>query len=304
MLTLFNEKSVRFFTFQDDDFASRTPDQRKWLEVFLLALEKSGIAGQIRWKISCRVDDLTPKSLEAMRNHGLIAVYLGVESGNEVGLSIMNKHTSVAQNIATVELMKRYNMALAIGFMLFDPSSTLNTVRDNLSFLHVVGEDGYFPINFCKMLPYGGTPIEEQLRKIGRLKGTLTHPDYDLLDPQLDWYTFLVQRIFTRRNFSPVGLVARLQHADFDYRLAVSFGQRKDGDAYGVALRRLISGSNKLALETLSTLLDEVASRGAESLLEEQSTLLELAEGEWRGEALIETELDVLQATHLEGQFS
>ena len=29
-----------------------------------------------------------------------------------------------------------------------------------LDFLAEVGGDGYFPINFCKMLPYAGTPIE------------------------------------------------------------------------------------------------------------------------------------------------
>jgi radical SAM superfamily enzyme YgiQ (UPF0313 family) len=297
MQLMFNEKSVRFFTFQDDDFAARTSEQRKWLERFLLALNKSGMTGQVRWKISCRVDDPTPEILEAMLGEGLMAVYLGVESGSEEGLKTLNKYVSVGENLSAVELLKQYDVALAIGFMLFDPSSTVKTVRENISFLRTVGEDGYFPVNFCKMLPYAGTPVEGQLQSAGRLKGTHAHPDYDFLDPQLDWYAFLVQRIFTRRNFSPEGLVARLQQADFDYRLASAFGYGKNAGAYGTKLRHLISRSNRLALDALVSLLDEVSYRGAECLLEEQKTLLGLAEQVWHGEAMIEAELDVLQMT-------
>jgi len=300
MAVLFTEKAVRFFSFQDDDFAARTPQQREWLHAFLRALDKASLADQMRWKISCRVDDIEPDILEAMLKHGLMAVYLGVESGSESGLRTLNKHVSVAQNLAAIEILKRYNVALAIGFMLFDPSSTVDTIRENLNFLRAVGEDGYFPVNFCKMLPYAGTPIETRLRDEGRLKGTVTRPDYDFLDPQLEWYAFLVQRIFTRRNFDGDGLVTSLQQADFDYRLARAFGYAHQADGYGAKLRQLISQSNWLALETLSALLEQVVSRGIESLLKEEENLRALTEREWRGEATVETEL---QALHREGVF-
>ena len=38
------------------------------------------------------------------------------------------------------------------------------------------------------MLPYGGTPIRDQLAKEGRLRGDLTHPDYDFLDLRINEY--------------------------------------------------------------------------------------------------------------------
>jgi anaerobic magnesium-protoporphyrin IX monomethyl ester cyclase len=296
MLTLF-EEGVRFFSFQDDDFAARTHSQQDWLRAFLHAMDAAGLAEQVRWKISCRVDDIQPQILEQMLSRGLMAVYLGVESGSNEGLATLNKHVSVAQNLAAIEILKRYNVALAIGFMLFDPSSTEKTLRENISFLSEVGEDGYITVNFCKMLPYAGTPIEVQLRQAGRLKGTVASPDYGFLDPKIDWYAFLVQRIFKQRNFHPDGLVARLQQADFDHRLAVALGYADRVNNYGTALQQLISRSNKLALETLETLLDEVTSREIESLLEEQATLTALAEQEWGGEAVIEIELERLQAT-------
>jgi anaerobic magnesium-protoporphyrin IX monomethyl ester cyclase len=297
MLFLYSETNVRFFSFQDDDFAARSPAQRRWLKTFLKELDKTGLTGKVRWKISCRVDDLGPETLELMLDHGLIAVYLGVESGNDAGLQTLNKHVSVSQNLAAIDLLKQYKVAMAIGFMLFDPSSTIDTVRQNISFLRTVGEDGYFPINFCKMLPYAGTPIENWLRNEGRLKGTVTQPDYGFGDPSLDWYEFLVQHAFFRRNFSPDGIVALLQQADFDWRLATCFSQVGPAQDFGRALNQIIRQTNMLALETLESLLDDILTHGIEFLLKDQERLVHLFEQEWRGEMKAEVRLKELSAT-------
>lgn len=296
MRMLFTENGIQMFMFQDDDFAARTPRQRQWLQAFLQALTRAGLANRVKWKISCRVDDLEPKVLRAMLDHGLIAVYLGVESGSDQGLQAMNKRVNVAQNLAAIDLLKRYDVALAIGFMLFDPSSSVDTVRENIDFLRTVGKDGYFAINFCKLLPYAGTPIEAQLRAAGRLKGTPVRPDYDFLDPRLDWYAFLVQRIFAQRNFGPSGIVARLQKVDFDCHLTKALGQKVLPDGYETTLRQIIAKSNRLALKTLDTLLETVLYCDINVLIDEQSKLLELAEQEWRCEKEIEAELLMLQA--------
>ncbi len=295
MNMLFTENGIQLFIFQDDDFAARTPGQRQWLQAFLTALTKTGLTDKVKWKISCRVDDLEPKILRMMLDHGLIAVYLGVESGSELGLQTLNKHVSVEQNHAAIDLLKRHNVALAIGFMLFDPSSTVDTIKENLDFLQKVGEDGYFPINFCKLLPYAGTPIEAQLRSTGRLKGTPSQPDYDFLEPRLDWYAFLVQRIFTRRNFTSSGIVARLQQVDFDYHLMRSFKQEAYPNNYKTVLRQIIAKSNTQALKTLNILLDAILRNDIDILIDEEETLLEFAEQEWRCEAEIEAGLIKLQ---------
>lgn len=297
MLALYREKNVRFFSFQDDDFAARSGAQRTWLDAFLHELGRSDLRDKIAWKISCRVDDLEAERLERMQAHGLIAVYLGVESGNETGLRALNKHVSVTQNLAAVELLKRHNVATSIGFMLFDPSSTVETVKQNIRFLRTVGEDGYFPINFCKMLPYAGTPIEASLRAQGRLKGTATQPDYGFSDTVLDWYEFLVQQAFSRRNFAPNGLVALLQQIDFDWRLAARFASAPatpGTSPFGRALNRIIRDTNLLAVESLEALLEAVASDGIDFLLRDEDQLVELFEREWRGEMKAEVQLNEL----------
>ena len=294
MADLFYGRNVRYFYFQDDDFAARTTQQRKWLNQFIEALQRAQLADKISWKISCRVDDLDEEILEPMLDCGLMAVYLGVESGSQRGLQTLNKFVTVEQNLVAINLLKRYHVATAIGFMMFDPSSNVQTVRENIAFLRSVGTDGYFPINFCKMLPYAGTPIERELLASNRLKGSITRPDYDFLDPIINDYSFLVQQIFTRRNFTSDGLLSRLQQADFEYRLAKALQVTDIPDTYEFELRHLIKESNELALNTLEVLLNLLVEDDIDRLLADRSQLLEIAEREWRGETETELALDAL----------
>jgi hypothetical protein len=224
-----------------------------------------------------------------MVEHGLFAIYLGVESGNQIGLNTLNKQVSVQKNQDAIALVKDFNLALSIGFMLFDPSSTASSIVENINFLEWVGHDGYFPINFCKMLPYAGTPIEQQLRESGRLTGTITHPDYEFLTMDINWYAFLVQRVFMRRNFSDTGVI-RLQNTDFEYRLANAFAPGTITSTEIKRLRTLISRSNTLAIQTLRELLEAIETMGAEELFGEENTLLSIVDREWSGENEIQEE--------------
>jgi hypothetical protein len=95
---------------------------------------------------------------------------------------------TIAQNLEAVATLKKLRIVFSYGFMLFDPSSTFQSVRENVGFLRRIVGDGSAPAVFSRMLPYGGTPIRDQLAKEGRLRGDLTHPDYDFLDTRLNEY--------------------------------------------------------------------------------------------------------------------
>jgi radical SAM superfamily enzyme YgiQ (UPF0313 family) len=121
-----------------------------------------------------------------MREAGLYVVYLGIESGNEAGLRALNKQLTVEDSLRAVTILRGLGLAFTYGFMLFDPSSTFESVRENLAFLRRITADGTVPVVFCRMLPYAGTPIEKQLAQEGRLRGSVDNPDYDFLDTRLN----------------------------------------------------------------------------------------------------------------------
>jgi len=186
MRTLHDENGVSIFLFQDDDFPVWGPFGRRWIAQFIDALRAEELYGRVIWKISCRSDEVQPELFARMRDAGLYVVYLGIESGNETGLRTLNKQLAAEDHLRALAVLKEVDLAFTYGFMLFDPSSTFESIRQNVAFLRRVASDGAVPVVFCRMLPYAGTPIEQQLAKEGRLRGSVENPDYDFLDARLN----------------------------------------------------------------------------------------------------------------------
>jgi anaerobic magnesium-protoporphyrin IX monomethyl ester cyclase len=193
MELLQKQKDCSVFMFQDDDFPV-AQNRGKWVAKFCEILDQKGLSKKILWKINCRPDEVESEKFELMGNCGLFLVYLGIESGTDDGLLLMNKRITVETNVKAVEILKRLRINYDYGFMLFDPSTTYKSILDNLHFLEIICGDGSSPITFCKMLPYAGTKIELELEKEGRLRGRTGFHDYDFLDPSLNHlYSFMVE---------------------------------------------------------------------------------------------------------------
>jgi anaerobic magnesium-protoporphyrin IX monomethyl ester cyclase len=188
MRMLYDQDSVTVFLFQDDDFPLFGKKWRAWAGEFVDELHKADLPGRAIWKINCRADAVDAELMARMRDAGLCLVYMGLESGTEEGLRTLHKEISVEQNLAAVRLLKSLGIGFEFGFMLLDPSSTFASVRANVAFLREIVGDGSASAQFCKMLPYDGTPIKDALEAAGRLKGDVCAPDYDFLDPDLDGF--------------------------------------------------------------------------------------------------------------------
>lgn len=179
---------VRIFLFLDDDFPVWGQFGQRWSAGFITALQSAGLYGKVVWKISCRSDEVEPELFGRLRDAGLYVVYLGIESGTDAGLQVLNKHLTVEEHYRAVATLADLGLAYTYGFMLFDPSTTFASIQENVRFLRRITAGGALPVVFCRMLPYAGTPIEAQLAAEGRLRGSVANPDYSFLDPRLDRY--------------------------------------------------------------------------------------------------------------------
>ena len=185
MLMLHEQQGVNIFSFQDDDFPVFGPVWRRWTNEFIDELYLKGLPDRVIWKINCRADAVEEELFARMREAGLYFVYMGLESGNAEGLKTLHKQITVAQNLRAVEILKSLGMVFEFGFMLFEPSTSFASVREDLAFLKTVAGDGRTAATFCRMVPYDGTPIKDKLIADGRLRGSIYNPDYDFLDPVL-----------------------------------------------------------------------------------------------------------------------
>ncbi len=252
MRELYKRKKTRIFLFQDDDFLLTGRIGQKWILDFISELESQGLAEKIFWKINCRSDEINTELFNILKNVGLFLVYLGIESGNQKGLEVLNKQLSVEDNINAVNILNQHNILYEFGFMLFDPSSTFESITDNINFLRKICGNGSSPVTFCKMIPYAETPIEKKLMSEGRLKGSILYPNYDFLDPRLDKLFSYLSRIFYKWIFTNEGILVKLRWHRMELAVLKKFyAETKNIAGYEVYLREIIASYNDLFFDVV-----------------------------------------------------
>ena len=189
---LHKEKNCSVFLFQDDDFPVKTNSTSEWVLKFCSYLREKNLVGKIMWKINCRPDEVDHELFKLLKQHGLFKVYLGIEDGTDSGLAQMNKRLKVSDHYEGIYILKQLGIGIDYGFMLFQPSSTYESLNSNLKFLEHICQDGKMPVFFLKMMPYLATRIEKELSEEGRLKGKPGFLDYDFLEQSMDdFYSFV-----------------------------------------------------------------------------------------------------------------
>jgi radical SAM superfamily enzyme YgiQ (UPF0313 family) len=254
MRMLYDERGISVFLFQDDDFPVFGTVWQRWTREFLAELRAADLAGRIIFKINCRADAVDPVLFAEMKAAGLYYVYMGLESGSEDGLETLNKNITVEENVRAVDTLKSLGLVYEFGFMLFDPSTTFESVRDNVAFLRRIAGDGSASAAFCRMLPYDGTPIKDELKTAGRLKGDVCDPDYDYLDPRVDEYFAALTGLLRLTGWihGNPGLSPQLKFAWNEYGIMERlFPALPDIQAYKAALMTVTAASNEMLFQVI-----------------------------------------------------
>jgi radical SAM superfamily enzyme YgiQ (UPF0313 family) len=259
---LYNEMGCSIFMFQDDDFPVAKKTGSEWTKRFCEELREKGLHDKIMWKISCRCDEIKPSIFHVMKDSGLSLVYLGIESGTDSGLRLMNKRLTAETNVRAVNMLKELGINYEYGFMLFDPTTTYESVQENLDFIKKICGDGSAPLTFCKMIPYAGTPIERELKKEGRLKVMRPgYADYDFIDSSIDDLYMAASECFNEWIGRQDGVTNLGKWANFHLSVYRKYFQPDvHADGLTEAAARAISESNLYAVDTLKTLADLICS--------------------------------------------
>jgi hypothetical protein len=140
--------------------------------------------------------------------------------------------------------------------MLFDPSTSFESIRENLRFLGKMVGDGSAAATFSRMLPYGGTPIRDQLREDGRLRGDITRPDYLFLDPRInDFHRMLTSVV--RPWIHGEGLSYQLNYVLDEMEMIRRLVPGVEGvETYRAALKLLTRRSNERLLALVEQFAD------------------------------------------------
>ncbi len=278
------ERGVPVFLFQDDDFLGGGRRAREWACAIAEGLIQGGLAGKVAFKVSCRSDEIDPDCLRQLIGGGLTHIYMGVENGDAQGLINMSKRIKPEQHLRAGRILKELGLSFDFGFMLLDPYSTFDMVRNNISFLETFVGDGWAVASFCRMLPYAGTPVKAKLEREGRLLGTAFEPDYRFLDPKLDIFYDWMLETFHERNFTNRGLCHILKSMLFEARLRLPEHQCFD-DFDRSYVQHLTAVCNGLACYTLRTAVDYLVATPLDTIQHDRSFLQQLTRHEHAEEA-------------------
>ncbi len=283
MIELYENRNVKVFLFQDDDFLAGGRHARAWGERIAADIIDRGYSDKIAYKISCRSDEIHEDNLKKLMAGGLTHIYMGVESGDAQGLINLNKHITPKTHYEAGKVIKSLGLSFDFGFMLLEPDSTFESVRNNIDFLDSFVGDGRSVASFCRMLPYSGAPIKDRLENEGRLSGTSFEPDYKFLDPKLDLFYTWMLHTFYERNFTTRGLSHVLKILLYEAHLRLP-GKSKYSSVARSQIHYYTSVCNKLAFYTLRSAVDYFETTPLESIKRDKAYLQRLTDNEQKEE--------------------
>ena len=229
--------------------------------------------------------------LAPLQEAGLTHVYLGVEAGDPDALKTLNKLITPEVHFRAGEVLRKLGLSFDFGFMLLEPWSTMNTVKNNLRFLREFTAGGYAMAGFGRTLPYVGTPMEQRLRAEGRLAGPALEADYKFLDPRLDvLWDFAIVAFAGRNHGASTTTWDRLRTLLFEARLSLP-DRPRDPD-FIEAVQLLAEASNNLMIDTAEEAVALIEAIGEPTI--EDPRLIELARTARAQDARISRMLDAL----------
>ena len=176
---------LREIRFIDDDFIG--PGEKSWARAQTIAQEIIDRRVDINFRLECRADEVHEETLKLLKDAGLTEVFLGIESMVPRALQTFNKQTTVEQNLAAIELVRRLGIKLRIGYIMFDPYLTVEELQEHLKIIKTLGfdreaQDGPAPF-VTRLNVFRGTPLADKLSEDGLLIDDGFKLDYRYREP-------------------------------------------------------------------------------------------------------------------------
>jgi radical SAM superfamily enzyme YgiQ (UPF0313 family) len=199
---------LRKITFVDENFMG--PGNLGRLHAAEIAQELKKRRFDIQFNFGCRPNDVDLDTIQRLKEAGLAAVSLGIESMSAETLSLFNKLTSPKINSDAICLLEEHQIFTEITFIFFHPLSTIAEIRENLAFIGQVRSSKYAYFNnnqpFTGFIPFFGTDLTEKFKGLGLVKRDLKGYSIQYQDPRVG---FIARRMLA----FPLEYLTRMHNA-------------------------------------------------------------------------------------------
>jgi radical SAM superfamily enzyme YgiQ (UPF0313 family) len=150
MLYIEDKYNCREFLFRDDTF---TITPKRTIGICEEIKDKG-----FKWECDTRVDNLSYELLKTMSEAGCRCIKIGVESGNDRILKMMDKRITKDKVRQVVRDCKKLGIKITTYFMTGIPTETKEEIRDSINFAKELDPDD---IGLSLATPYCGTKIKD-----------------------------------------------------------------------------------------------------------------------------------------------
>ncbi len=156
ILQLKSQHNIRSLRFIDDTFTV--------IPARVIEICKKMIAHKLdlKWTCLARADTLNEEMLVWMKRAGCVRLNIGMESGSQKILDILNKGTTVESSLRQLQSVKKTGLEMMGFFLTGIPGETEDDINESIRFAQDAGFN-YVAIDTLKIYP--GTPLFEKFRK-------------------------------------------------------------------------------------------------------------------------------------------
>ncbi len=244
----YRTRGARVVFVQDDLFV--LPNEARSVERALrlrAALEERGVEDVVFW-VKGRPETITPATCEALRQMGVIHMFLGVESASPERLDYLGRTHEPRDNENAIANCRAAGIVPSFNFMLFDPDCSVGDVSKTLE---LAEQHLDLPWNVCRTEVYSGTALKDRLEAEGRLEGDYRSYGYRMRDERAEVLFRIVRVCLHDRALAIESLLNRLISLSFARQLHERFLPGPESDAIA---RRVTDLSRAVRLDTVRLL--------------------------------------------------
>ncbi len=216
----YRRRGARVAFVQDDLFV--LPSEKKTIErtrALKRALDAEGASDLVFW-VKGRPETVTPAVCQALREMGVIHLFLGVESASPERLDYLGRTHEPEHNDAAIAACRAEGIVPSFNFMLFDPDCTLEDVERTLQ---LADRHLDLPWNVCRTEIYSGTSLRDRLEAEGRLEGDYRSYGYRMSDLRAEILFRILRVSLHERALEIESLLNRLISLSFARQLHERF---------------------------------------------------------------------------------
>lgn len=136
VIDIYSRFGIRSFTFNDGSFEDPGKLGKERIREFCNLI----MAYPVKFHFWCflRAETFREEDTELiklMKKAGFSEVFIGVEAGNDADLKVYNKRATMEDNRRSIRLFEDNDINVLFGFIMFNPFSTRDSLRENYEFL-------------------------------------------------------------------------------------------------------------------------------------------------------------------------